>query len=139
MGEIIGLDNIINEKVILLLGKPKDTELVLNKLREKNRFVTDYWKPYPWVYFEEYHADIQDLFVSIKFVIGNIETDGVNKGQAVIICQSKEYIDCMLREERINFVVSTVRYCPDNTYRIRTLSKEEALKMRVTFDMELRA
>ena len=84
----------------------------------------------------------QDYFMDYPDVVNELQGCMVHKERVVIITtQSAEFLDCLL-ESNMDFVLATVRkYERDDSdkYRLRVLTKKEALELRRDYSMELRA
>lgn len=122
---IINLDKLDVNKIIVLTGHPKNVRAIAKYLKAKV-----YFAPREEAYFEDYPAIANELQDSLSY----------EKGIRIIATQSEEFLDCLL-QSNIDFVQVTVRKYDnddDDTYRIRVLTKEEALANRNTWNMELR-
>ena len=123
--KIINIEKISKNKIIILTGRVANVRHVAKELQARLYYCpreTDYYMDYPHV--------VKELKEAVAH----------NKGVVAITTQSAEFLDHLL-ESDIDFVLATVRkYDHDSadTFRLRVLSKEEALESRRRFDMELR-
>lgn len=123
--KIINIEKLDTNKIIVLTGHPKNVRAVAKHLK-----AVLYYAPREEDYFEDYPAVANELQESLSY----------EKGIRIITTQSKEFLDCLLQSD-IDFVQVTVRkYDHDDidTYRIRVLTKEDALADRRVFKIELR-
>ena len=123
--KIINLEKLDTNKIIVLTGRPNNVRAVAQYLK-----AVLYYAPREEDYFEDYPAVANELQESLSY----------EKGVRIITSQSKEFLDCLLQSD-IDFVQVTVRkydHDDDDTYRIRVLTKEEALANRRAFNFELR-
>ena len=123
--KIINIEKLDLSKPIVMTGRNKNVMQVAKSLR-----AILYHCPREEDYFMDYPAVANELRDSL-----------MHENRIVIVTtQSKEFLDCLL-ESDIDFTLATVRkYDHDdvNTYRLRVLTKKEALENRRNFDMELR-
>ena len=127
--KVVNIEKLAGHKRIVMTGREEHVELVASKLVE-SKFRDILYCPQREDYFLDYPDIIKDL---------QKELDG-DEAVVVVTTQSKEFLDCLL-ESDFEFVLATVRKYgddPDDLYRLRVMSKEEALADRRNFDMELR-
>lgn len=123
--KIINIEKLDGYKTIVLTGRDRHVRQIAKHLQASLYYcpnVNDYYKDYPIV------AD--KLKESLTY----------EKGIVIITTQSKEFLDCLL-ESSIDFAMVTVRQFDNDdsdTYRLRVLTKEEALANCRAFKMELR-
>ncbi len=121
--EIVNIEKLDLSKPIVLTGRNENVKAIAEELNAKL-----YYLPGCKDHFSDYPAIIKDF------------QDGIEHEDGIIILttQSKEFLDCLLRSE-FEFTQATVRhYSEGSPYRIRVLSKDEALADREAFCIELR-
>ena len=125
---IINIEKLDGHKTIVLTGRPENVRKIAKHLQ-----AVLYYCPRDTDYFEDY----PDVVNELKECITSLE----NKRDIVIVTtQSAEFLDCLLKSD-LDFVHVTVRnydHDDDDTYRIRILTKEDALRDRRAFNFELR-
>jgi hypothetical protein len=122
---IINLEKLDTTKIIVLTGRAENVRAIAKHLQAKLYFL-----PREEDHFTDYPSIINEFQEHLKY----------EKGIIIVTTQSKEFLDCLLESE-LDFVQVTVRHYDhddDDTYRIRVLTKEEALADRRAFNMELR-
>lgn len=132
---IIGLEKLKNNRIVLLLGRPEHTFKVYQEIRQKyNTKDLQYNSislPMKDIYYQDYPDDIQFWDETINEHIKEWNQ------YYVIFSQNAEYIDCMLANKNFDFSVVTVREV-EGELRLRRLTKEEAVKGRNIYNLELR-
>lgn len=86
------------------------------------------------------YPDVDDYFMDYPDIARMIKDDIPRMGSpAIFSTQSAEFLDCLLNSD-LDFILATVRQVDGDEYdyRLRVLSKEEALENRRDFNMELR-
>jgi hypothetical protein len=123
--KIINLEKLDTNRTIVLTGRPNNVRKIAKYLKAKL-----YTLPSE----EDYFMDYPDIISKFQEYLTN------EKSTIIVTTQSKEFLDCLLESE-LDFVQVTVRHYDhddDDTYRIRVLTKEDALANRCAFNMELR-
>ena len=126
--KIINIEKLDGHKQIVLTGRPENVRKVAKHLK-----AVLYYAPRDTDYFEDY----PDVANELK---GCFESLANKRDIIIVTTQSKEFLDCLL-ESDLDFVQVTVRkydHDDDDTYRIRVLTKEDALANRRAFNFELR-
>lgn len=124
--KIINVEKLDNHKRIVLTGRPNHVRKVAKYLE-----ALLYYLPGTEDYFEDYPKIVDELQKHLAHCEDRV---------VIITTQSEEFLDCLL-QSNLDFVQVTVRkydHDPDDTYRIRVLTKEEAWENRCAFNMELR-
>lgn len=123
---VVNIEKLAGCKVIVMTGRERHIMAVAPFIVRNQ---VDDITCYPGVddYFQDYPDIVEDLRLGLES----------KDGSAVVITQSAEFLDCLL-ESKLAFVLATVRACPDGVYRLRVLTKDEALENRRNFNMELR-
>ena len=122
---IINIEKLNGYKTIVLTGRDNHVRQVAKHLK-----AVLYYAPRNTDYYADYPVVAEDL----KNSVAN------ENGIVIITTQNKEFLDCLL-ESSMDFAMVTVRQFendPNDTYRLRVLTKEEALANRRAFNMELR-
>ena len=123
--KIINIEKLDTSKTIVMTGRPNNVRKIAKHLE-----AILYYCPDVEDYFEDYPSIVHDLKEVVK-----------HKNRVVIVTtQSKEFLDCLL-ESNMDFILATVRkydHDDEDTYRLRVVTKEEALDCRCTFNMEFR-
>ena len=123
--KIINIDKLDTNKIIVLTGRPNNVRAIAKHLKAKL-----YFTPREEDYFEDYPDVVNELQKALLY----------DKGIRIVTTQSEEFLDCLL-QSNLDFMQVTVRkYDNDDedTYRIRVLTKKDALADRCAFKMELR-
>ena len=122
---IINIEKLNGYKTIVLTGRDNHVRKIAIHLGARV-----YSAPRDTAYYEDYPMiaeDMKNRFADIN-------------GLVIITTQNKEFLDCLL-ESSMDFAMVTVRkfeYDDSDTYRLRVLTKEDALENRRAFKMELR-
>ena len=126
--KIINIEKLDGHKVFVITGRNEHIRKVAKHLK-----ATLYYCPRLEDHFTDYPECVNDLKDCVESL--------VNKRDIIMITtQSKEFLDCLL-ESDLDFMQVTVRHYDNDdidTYRIRVLTKREALSNRRAFNMELR-
>lgn len=123
--QIINIEKLEGQKRIVITGRDRNVRVLAKHLQARL-----YYLPNDYDYFEDYPD-------CIKRLQQLIEGDGE---VIAVTSQNIEFLDCLL-ESDMEFVLATVRQSEKDdrdTYRVRVLSKEEAVANRRAFKMELR-
>ena len=123
--EIINIEKLDGHKVIVMTGRNENVRKVAQYLKTGL-----FYFPRNEVYFMDYPDAIKEYQEILEY----------QSEPVVFTTQSKEFLDCLL-ESDIDFIFATVRQFKnydEDTYRLRVLTKEEALANRRDFNMELR-
>ena len=123
--KIINIEKLEGHKTIVLTGRDKNVRQIAKHLQAKL-----YYTPRDTDYFEDYPMVVNELKEILTY----------ENEIAIITTQNKEFLDCLL-ESNIDFVMVTVRQFDNDdsdVYRLRVLTKEEALANCRAFNFELR-
>lgn len=121
--EIVNIEKLDLSKPVVLTGRNENVKAIAEHLNAKL-----YNLPGCEDHFSDHPAIIKDFQDRIE------HEDGI----IILTTQSEEFLDCLLMSE-FEFTQATVRHYSENCpYRIRVLSKAEALADRETFRIELR-
>lgn len=121
---IVNIEKLDGHKRIVLTGRDKNVRAIAKHLKARL-----YYAPRDTDYFEDYPMVVDELQESLEY-----ESDIV-----IVTTQNAEFLDCLL-ESNFDFVLATVRKndYEDDIYRLRVMTKTDALADREAFNMELR-
>ena len=123
--DIFNIEKLDLSKPIVLTGRNEHVRVIAKELKAKL-----YYLPRC----EDHYTDYPAIIVDFQRHLSVTHKDGV----VILTTQSAEFLDCLL-ESNFYFQQVTVRHYNDGApYRIRVLTKEEALANRELFNMELR-
>lgn len=124
--EIINIEKLDKHKIIVLTGRDEHVRKVAKNLK-----AILYYCPRDSDYFMDYPKIVDELKNTLAYYY---------ERTVIITTQSAEFLDCLL-ESDINFILVTIRKFDrddSETYRLRVHDKDEALKLRYDYNMELR-
>lgn len=121
--DIFNIEKLDLSKPVVLTGRNEHVRAIAKELKAKL-----YYLPRCEDHYTDYPAIIKDFQKHLEY------EDGV----IIVTTQSTEFLDCLL-ESDFDFTQATVRHYHDGApYRLRVLSKADALANREAFNMELR-
>ena len=121
--DIFNIEKLDLSKPVVLTGRNENVRAIAKELKAKL-----YYLPRCEDHYTDYPTIIKDFKKHLEYEDGTI----------IVTTQSAEFLDCLL-ESDFEFTQATVRHYNDSApYRLRVLSKADALANRNAFNMELR-